>query len=82
MSKAPYPTSAAQPSAIKSQAVIGMSPQQHMASTSVDPKTSSLTAALEKKVPPEWVNTVEGTKPVFSKKRKLTSNDCGQLSVM
>ena len=78
MSKAPYPTSAAQPSTIKSQAVIGIPHQQHMASTSADAKASSLTAALEKKVPPEWVNTVEGTKPVFAKKRKLTSNDCGQ----
>ena len=78
MSKAPYPTSAAQPATIKSQAVIGMPPQQHLVSTSADTKTTSLSAALEKKVPPEWVNTVEGTKPVFTKKRKLTSNDCGQ----
>ena len=82
LSKAPYPTTAVQPSPIKSQLVAGAPQQQHHhhhhhPTPSTESKSSSVAAALEKKVPPEWVNTVEGTKPLFAKKRKLMSNDCG-----
>ncbi|XP_065906329.1 AT-rich interactive domain-containing protein 1B-like isoform X2 [Dysidea avara] len=83
LTKAPYPTTAVQPSPIKSQIVAGAPQQQHHhhhhPPPSTESKSSSVAAALEKKVPPEWVNTVEGTKPVFAKKRKLMSNDCGSV---
>jgi len=88
LSKAPFPTTAVQPSPIRSQLVVGPPQQQqqhhhhhHHPPPSTESKSSSVAAALEKKVPPEWVNTVEGTKPVFAKKRKLMSNDCGKCSV-